>query len=212
MAGTLSGRLPGLQYRGGTLTLAGDLEAQVFDGTIVASGLTLRNAFSRFPRFSGNFTARQLDLGLITRTFPIGSITGHLDADVRGLELFGWQAVAFDAQLYSSPGDRTRHRISQRAVGNLANLGGGGGGVTAALQSGFLRFFDDFGYDRIGLRCQLRNDVCLMNGIPRPGGFYIVKGGGLPRLDVIGTVGRIAWSQLVSQIGAALANGQVEVR
>ena len=213
MAGTLSGRLPGLEYRGGTLRVAGDITAQVFDGTIVASGLQLRDVFSRFPRFSGNFTARQLDLGLITRTFPIGSITGHLDADVRGLELFGWQAVAFDAQLYTSPGDRSRHRISQRAVGNLANLGGGGGGVTAALQSGFLRFFDEFGYDRVGLRCQLRNDVCLISGIERPdGGFYIVKGGGLPRLDVIGTSGRIAWSQLVSQIGLALSNGQLEVR
>lgn len=213
MAGTLSGRLPGLEYRGGTLSVAGDITAEVFDGTVVASGLQLRNPFSRFPRFSGNFTARRLDLGLVTRTFPIGSITGRLDADVRGLEMFGWQAVAFDAQLFTTPGDRTRHRISQRAVGNLANLGGGGGGVMAALQSGFLRFFDDFGYERIGLRCQLRNDVCLMSGIPRPdGSFYIVKGGGLPRLDVIGTSGRIAWSQLVSQIGAALTTGAVEVR
>ena len=213
MAGTLSGRLPGMEFRGGTLSVAGDIAAQVFDGTITVSGLQLRNAFGRFPRFSGNFTARRLDLGQITRTFPIGSITGRLDADVRGLELFGWTPVAFDARLYTSPGDRTRHRISQKAVGNLANLGGGGGGVVAALQSGFLRFFADFGYDRIGLRCQLRNDVCLMDGIARPeGGFYIVKGGGLPRLDVVGTSGRIAWSQLMSQIGAALANGQVEVR
>lgn len=213
MAGTLSGQLPGLEYRGGTLRVAGDLAAQVFDGTIVASGLQLRDVFGRFPRLSGNFTARRLDLDMMTRTFPIGSITGRLDADVRGLELFGWRPVAFDARLLTSPGDRSRHRISQRAVSNLANLGGGGGGVMAALQSGFLRFFDDFGYDRIGLRCQLRDDVCLMDGIARPeGGFYIVKGRGLPRLDVIGASGRIAWSQLVEQVGAALANGGLEVR
>ena len=212
MAGTLSGRLPGLEYRAGTLRVAGDLSAQVFDGSIVASGLQLRDAFGRFPRFSGNFSARRLDLEQITRTFPIGSITGRLDADVRGLELFGWTPVAFDAQMYTSPGDRTRHRISQKAVGSLASLGGSGG-VVSALQSGFLRFFDDFGYDRIGLRCELRDDVCLMNGIGQAeGGFFIVKGGGLPRLDVIGTAGRVAWSQLVSQVRTALASGEVEVR
>ena len=212
MAGTLSGRLPGLAYRGGTLSVAGDIVAQVFDGTITASGLQLRDAFGRFPRLRGTFAARRLDLEAITRTFPIGSITGRLDADVQGLELFGWSPVAFDAQLYTTPGDRTRHRISQKAVSSLANLGGGGGGVVAALQSGFLRFFDEFGYDRIGLRCQLRDDVCLMNGIARPeGGFYIVKGGGLPRLDVIGTSGRVAWTQLLTQVQAALAGGPLKV-
>jgi hypothetical protein len=213
LSGTLSGRLPGLEYRAGTLAVAGDITAEVFDGTITINNLQLRNAFSGFPRFSGAISARRLDLELITRAIPIGSMTGHLDADIRGLELFNWSPVAFDANLYSSPGDRTRHRISQRAVNSLANMGGGGGGVMAALQSGFLRFFDDFGYERIGIRCQLRNDVCLMDGIARPGGgFYLVKGGGVPRLDVVGNSGRVAWSQLVSQIGSAIRNGAVEVR
>jgi hypothetical protein len=211
MSGTLSGRIPGLSLAAGTLSLSGDLVADVFDGHITASNLQLRDAFGTFPKLTGNFTARALDLRQITHTFPIGTITGRIDADVRGLELFGWSPIAFDANLYSSAGDKTAHRISQKAVGNLANIGGGG--AAGALQSGFLRFFDDFGYDRIELRCVLRNDVCLMGGMARDGGgYYLVRGSGLPRLDVVGNSSRVAWSQLVSQLMAAIETGDIQVR
>ena len=212
MAGRVSGHIPELVFRGRTLEFGGDLTATVFDGTVTARRLRLVDPLGSFPRVTGDFEARRLDLDLITHTFPIGSITGRLDADVGGLELFGWSPVAFDAHLYTSPGDRSRHRISQRAVNSLSNLGGGGG-VMGALQSGFLQFFKTFGYDRIGLTCQLRDDVCLMNGIPRrEGGFYIVRGGGLPRIDVVANSGRVAWSQLLGQVQSAIAGGNISVR
>ncbi|MFT3906476.1 MAG: hypothetical protein QM718_09250 [Steroidobacteraceae bacterium] len=214
MAGSLSGRIPGMTYRDKTLSINGDLSARVFDGQVTVSKLMLQDPLGAWPRFNASIAARNLDLDQITHTFPIGSITGRLDADVNGLELFNWEPVAFDAHLYTTPGDRSRHRISQKAVSSLSDIGGTGGGVSAALQSGLLKFFDDFGYRSIGLSCQLRNDVCLMNGIPRAeGGFYIVKGGGLPRIDITGNSGRVAWSTLLSQINAAINNsGDLEVR
>ena len=213
MAGRVSGRIPGLVYRDRTLAFDGDLRAEVFDGTVTARKLRLIDPLGAFPRVTGDFEARRLDLDLITHTFPIGSITGRLDADIGGLELFGWSPVAFDAHLYTTPGDRSRHRISQKAVNSLSNISGGGGGVMGALQSGFLRFFDTFGYDRIGLTCQLRDDVCMMDGIRRrEGGFYIVRGSGLPRIDVVANSGRVAWSQLVGQVMSALESGNVSVQ
>jgi hypothetical protein len=212
MAGRLSGSIPGLVYRDRALAFDGDLRAEVFDGTVTARKLRLIDPLGAFPRLTGDIEARRLDLDLITRTFPIGSITGRLDADIGGLELFGWSPVAFDAHLYTTPGDRSRHRISQKAVNSLSNLGGGGG-VMGALQSGFLQFFRTFGYDRVALRCQLRDDVCLMDGIPRrEGGFYIVRGSGLPRIDVVAGSGRVAWSRLVGQVMAALESGELTVR
>jgi hypothetical protein len=212
MTGRLSGRIPGLVYRDRTLAFDGDLRAEVFDGTVSARKLRLIDPLGAFPRVTGDFEARRLDLDLITHTFPIGSITGRLDADISGLELFGWSPVAFDAHLYTTPGDRSRHRISQKAVNSLSNIGGGGG-VMGALQSGFLRFFDSFHYDRIGLKCQLRDDVCLMDGIHRgEGGFYIVRGSGLPRIDVVANSGRVAWSRLVGQVMSALESGELTVR
>ena len=86
-------------------------------------------------------------------------------AAIDGLRLFNWAPVAFDARLYTPPGDRSKHRISQRAVENIGSIGGGGAGVTAALSSGFLRFFDDFNYERLGLSCRLENEVCAMDGV-----------------------------------------------
>ena len=213
MAGTLAGRLPGLAYRNGELRVQGEIAAQVFDGTVSVQRLRLQDPLGNWPQLSADVRARNIDLERITRTFPIGSITGRLDADVLGLELFDWSPVAFDARLYTTPGDRSRHRISQKAVSSLSDLGGGGGGVTAALQSGFLKFFQTFGYERIGLSCQLRDDVCLMDGIHRPnGGFYIVKGGGLPRIDIIGNAGRVAWGQLLGQIQSAINSGELQVK
>ena len=93
-------------------------------------------------------TARRLDLELVTSTFSIGSITGRLDADLSKLELFNWSPVAFDARLYSTPNDRSPRLISQKAVTNISSIGGSSGGVTSALQSGMLRFFEQFRYDR----------------------------------------------------------------
>ena len=73
------------------------------------------------------------------------------------------------------------------------------------LQGGLLRFFDTFGYDRVGLSCRLANDVCIMGGVlPAPAGYYIVKGSGLPRIDVIGSQSRVAWTTLVRQLGSAM--------
>ncbi|MEO6078414.1 MAG: hypothetical protein ABIQ86_01355 [Steroidobacteraceae bacterium] len=213
-AGKLSGRVPGLTYKDKVLTLQGNLEADVFSGHMVASNLRVREPLGAWPRLYGDVVARNLDLGLITSTFEFGSITGKLDVDLTGLETFNWTAVAFDLTMATPKGDRSRHRISQRAVQNLSDIGGGGGGVAAALQSGALKFFDEFGYDRIGLSCRLRNDICQMGGVGAAGnGFYIVKGKGLPRIDIIGNNQLVDWPRLLAQVRDALRNPQgIEVK
>jgi hypothetical protein len=64
-----------------------------------------------------------------------------------------------------------------------------------------MRFFDEFRYDQIGISCQLRDGVCLMSGIePTSTGYYLVRGRGLPRIDIIGNAGRVDWRDLVARI------------
>jgi len=203
-SGTLSGRIPRLELADGLVTLGGNLEAQVFDGRVTLGDLRMRDPLGQYPQLFADIGIEALDLEQITSTFEFGMITGRLSGFVRGLETFDWMPVAFEARLFTTPGDRSPHRISQRAVSNLSSIGGGSGGsVAAALQSGFLRFFDSFRYDRLGLSCTLANDVCRMDGIEAaPGGYYIVKGSGLPRIDVIGNQRRVAWTRLVRQLGA----------
>jgi hypothetical protein len=213
LAGRLSGRIPRIDYRDKTLTVAGDVEARVFGGRVVGSNLRLQDPLGPWPRLFADVRAYDLDLAEVTQTFSIGSITGRLEGHLLGLELFNWAPVAFDALFQTPPGDRSRHRISARAVGNLSNIGGGGGGVVAALQSGAFKLFDEYDYERVGLRCRLANDVCLMSGIEPSGtGYYIMKGKGLPRIDIIGNAGRVSWPQLASQIATQMrGEGQLRI-
>jgi len=113
-------------------------------------------------------------------------------------------ARADTCRIETSPGD-FKKRISQRAVQNISSLGGAGAG--AAIQRSFLRFFDTFGYDRIGLTCRLVGGVCAMGGLDDAGdhGYLMVKGGGLPALNVMGYNRRVSWDVLVSRLQAIAA-------
>jgi hypothetical protein len=207
--GRLGGTFSKLRMREGVVTLGTTLSAQVFDGNVTLSDLRLQDPFGKWPRFSSDVALENLDLELMTGAFSFGRITGRLSGRVDGLRLFNWAPVAFAARFYTPPGDRSKHRISQRAVENIGSIGGGGAGVAAALSSGFMRFFDDFNYERLGLSCRLENDVCAMDGVAPAanGGYYLVKGKGLPRIDVIGSSRRVDWPRLVQQLIAATKSG-----
>lgn len=200
--GRLGGVISKLRMREGVITLGTTLRAQVFDGVVTIKDLRLEQPFGTWPRFYSSIALDDLDLEILTGAFSFGRITGRLSGAIDGLQLFNWTPVAFDARLYTPASDRSKHRISQRAVENIGSIGGGGSGVAAALSSGFMRFFDDFNYDRLGLSCRLENEVCVMDGVaPAPtGGYYLVKGKGLPRIDVIGSARRVDWPRLVRQL------------
>ena len=131
-------------------------------------------------------------------TFSFGAIEGKLDGDIKELELQNWKPVKFDAIIQSSAG-RYPRKISQRAVENISSLGGAG--AAAAIQRSFLRFFEQFNYQSIGLSCKLRNDVCAMGGIAStPAGYVIVKGSGIPAITVMGYNQTVAWTDLLARI------------
>jgi hypothetical protein len=156
--------------------------------------------FGVVPRLRADLTLDDLDLGLLTRALSFGSIEGRLDGRVTSLVMERWQPVAFDANFHTPADDTSRHRISQRAVDNLASLGG----ANAVLSSTFLRVFSEFSYERLGISCRLRAGVCEMGGVePASRGFYLVKGGGLPpRIDVVGFNRRVDWQTLLSRLRA----------
>ena len=215
-SGTLSGRLPLLQLAENIITVGGTLSARAFDGTIDMSKLRIEQPFGRVPRMQGEMRFRGLDLQRVTEAFSFGLIQGRLSGDVAGLELQNWRPVAMDLHLYTAADDKTQHRISQRAVENLASVGGGG--AAAVLSTGFMQFFEVFAYDRIGLRCLLQNGVCAMSGTgpakagPQGRGYYIVKGRGVPRIDVVGYRDTVSWPRLVQQLAAITRSGSPTVK
>jgi hypothetical protein len=198
MHGALAGAIPKVSYRNKTLKVDGKLQFFVFDGMAEASHIELFDPFGRAPRFSGDLDMRGLDLDLLTRTFSFGNMQGRMDASVKNLDLVNWQPVRFDARLASSPGSY-RKKISQKAVENISALGGAGG--AAALQRSYMRIFENFGYDRIALSCVLRDGVCAMDGVERRGDAYvIVKGGGIPAINVIGYNRAVGWNELLNRL------------
>ena len=198
MHGTLSATIPTVRYADSKLNVDGALLFKLFDGTITAQNLELEDPLGKVPRLTGDIAMRNLDLDLVTNTFSFGKITGRIDADVKGLEFVNWDPVRFDARLISSPGDYPR-RISQAAVQNITALGGAG--AAAAIQRTFLRFFETFGYSRLGWSCRLDHDVCHMGGVEdAPQGYVIVKGGGIPAISVLGYNRNVSWRELLARL------------
>ena len=205
MLGTLAGRIPRVSYDGNEIKVEGALLFNVFDGTVVATHLKLANPFGRSPQLSGDLAMRNLDLDLLTRTFSFGNMQGRLDGDVNNLQLQDWQPSRFEAYLYSSAGSYPR-KISQRAVQNISALGGAG--AAAAIQRSYLRFFENFGYERIGWSCVLRNGVCAMGGIEgsNSGTYAIIKGGGIPAISVMGYNRNVSWRELLTRLKRVTQN------
>jgi len=211
LSGKLSGRLPQLSHAEGVLALGGELTAEIFSGTVAIRELRVERPLQPRARLRAEVELHGLELAELTEALSFGLMTGRVDGYVRGLEMLDWAPVAFDARLYTPPGDGARRRISQRAVDNIANLGGGGG--AGALSTGFLRFFEDFSYDAFALGCRLERDVCEMSGLePRDEGYVILRGQGLPRIDIMGYSRRVSWSVLLQQLASIVESEGPEIR
>jgi hypothetical protein len=198
LSGHISGQVPLVTYANKQLNMDGVMTFNMFDGTVAIRHLHIDDPLGVVPKLYADLTMRKLDLGELTRTYRFGAIEGKIDGDVKGLELQNWKAVRFDAALQTSE-DKQIKTISQRAVENIAALGGEG--TAAALQRTFLRFFDAFNYDKIGLSCKLRHDQCEMGGVAAtPDGYIIVKGRGIPALNVNGYNKQVSLSDLLARI------------
>jgi len=199
LSGQLSGMIPAVSYENRVIAVDGVALVKLFGGDILIRNLRLDDLFGVLPALDADLEFKNIDLETLTRTFSFGKITGKLAGRVEGLRMEDWVPVSFDARFATPEGDETRHRISQKAVDNISNLGGSG--VSGAISRSFLRFFEEFGYDRLGISCRLRRGVCEMDGIePAERGYYLVKGGGIPRIDIVGFNRRTDWAVLVSKL------------
>ena len=150
-----------------------------------------------------------INLSSLTETFSFGEITGRLDGSINNLQFVSWSPVQFDAWFGTPENDKSKHRISQTAVDNLTQVGNGGANI---LSKSFLKFFDSFGYDKLGLGCTLKNNTCKMRGVNRANnGFYIVKGSGVPRIDIVGFTDEVSWSVLTARLKRVVSSKDVIV-
>jgi len=197
-AGQLEGQLRDMRYSGELFSVGGGLEVEAFDGSVVVRGLEIQEPLGTVPILTADAELRGLSLLAVTQTFSFGRIEGRLDGQINDIRLIAWQPDSFDMHLYTPADDDLKHRISQRAVENLTEIGNG---ISAGLSTTFLRVFDEFRYDRIDLKVLLEGDIAELDGLAHSGGgYYLVKGAGLPRIDVIGRNRSVAWKDLVERL------------
>ncbi len=212
--GQLHGEIPRARYANDMLTFDGGLSLGIFEGAMQITNLAMERPFGTAPTLSADIDFNDIDLLRLTEVFDFGSISGKLDGHIHQLRLVDWTPVRFDAALVTDRKPGVRQRISQRAVQNISSVGDAS--FVSSLQGQLIGLFDDFGYSRLGIRCQLNNEVCLMGGLddmhtPRSdsSGFTIVEGAGLPRLTVVGYNRLVDWPTLVERLKAV---GQGEVK
>ncbi len=197
--GNISGKIPWLNYHNQTIKIGGRLKMRIFDGEIVANNLIIKNLLNNIPELKTNIKINKLNLKTLTSITEFGQIQGQLSGYVRKLHLINWQPVSFDAHLANPLDDAIRHRISQKAIQNLSNLSGNL--AVNIFSNSILKVFENFYYKRLGWGCRLRKNICYMNGVGKVRkGYYIVKGGRLPRIDVIGYNKSVDWNQLLNRL------------
>jgi len=207
--GSISGKIPNARYQDNVLDLDGGLQMSLFSGDVSLSNLVMERPFGVAPTLSADVALNDIDMESMTRVFDFGSISGSLDGHINKLRLVDWSPVAFDAKFYTDKNWKGKRRISQRAVRDISSVAGSG--LMAGLQNQVLKIFDDFGYEKIGISCKLKDNVCAMDGVGSAGdGYIIVAGGGLPRIQVVGFRRRVDWPTLISRLQAA-TEGQAPV-
>ncbi len=198
MRGEIKGQIPLVTYANHALRMDGEMQLSLFKGQVALSDLEVDDPLGAVPKLHANLRMREIDMGEITRTCNFGSITGKLEGDVQHLRLQNWKPVSMNAVIQTADGPFEK-KVSQRAVENITALGGEG--TAAALQRTFLRFFKQFGYEKMGLSCELRGDVCKMGGVEQiPGGFVIVKGEGIPSVNVNGYTEYVSWKDMLARM------------
>ncbi|WP_069472240.1 hypothetical protein [Candidatus Marithrix sp. Canyon 246] len=197
--GNISGKIPWLNYRNQAINIGGRLKMRIFDGEIIAHHLSINNLLNNIPELKANIKINKLNLKTLTNITEFGEIQGQLSGYVRKLHLIDWQPVSFDAHFANPLDDAIRHRISQKAIQNLSNLSGNL--AVNIFSNSILKVFENFYYKRLGWGCRLRKGICHMSGVgATKKGYYIVQGGRLPRLDVIGYNKSVDWNQLLNRI------------
>jgi len=203
MKGKIDGQIPLITYAGKQLNMDGAMTFNMFNGTVGMNNLRIDDPLGTVPKLYANLDMRNIDLGDFTRTFNFGAIEGKMEGEVRDLQLENWKPVHMDARIQTMDGKHTK-KISQRAVENITALGGEG--TAAALQRTFLRFFKEFNYEKIGMSCKLRQDICEMGGIESTRsesttqGYVIVKGKGIPAVTVNGYTKYVSLDDLLGRI------------
>ncbi len=207
--GSISGKIPGVTLNDGVLAVDGEIEFNVFDGQVLLSDLLIERPFGVLPSLAANLEAKNLDMQLLTHTFSLGQISGRMNGYVHDLRMLDWKPVTFDAWIGTPEGSGSND-ISRQAVNHLTTIGGGT--ATAALTGPVMRLFNNFSYKRLGLGCELKNNICRVRGLDEDeASVLIMEGAGIPKIMIRAFNRQMDWPSLVAGLTAASEGESIKI-
>jgi hypothetical protein len=168
------------------LNTTGTSSMNLFGGTIGIGSLSVEEPLSSIRTIKADLDFRDIDLLRVTRVLEFGSISGVMEGTLQGLEISQGQPAAFVADFETVKRKGIPQKINIAAVENITIIGTGHG-FQAGIGRGIATFFDEFGYDRIGFYCSLKNDNFIIKGkVVENDTEYFVRGITLgPQINVI---------------------------
>ncbi|MFA7495245.1 MAG: hypothetical protein WCY67_02910 [Acidithiobacillus sp.] len=205
--GTIAADIPDLTYHAGNIRTSGNLSAEIFGGRVQVNDLKVDHFLGVMPLLRANMTVHDLQLKPLTDAFHFGYISGVLQGEVHHLYLLNWSPETFQARFATVKTPDVSQKISYQAVQSITKLGGGDG-ISGFFQGMFLRLYKTFNYAHLGLGIDLKNGVAELSGVkPENGGFLILQGQGLPRVDIVGYNRRVDWEELLARLKIAMQTG-----
>ncbi len=182
----LEGDLSDIKLADGALTASGSLTLTGLDGMVTCSNMAAEGLFGPAPEVRSDIVIRDIDLAQLTGPFQFGSISGSISGEIKGL-VMGFTfpyARAFTADIHTVKKKGVSQKIDATAVNKLARVGGSKG-LATALSTGVYRYFDEYYYDRMGIRLSLEDGWLDIHGIPKGKEEYLIlRGLRLPSISM----------------------------
>ncbi|MHB8110972.1 MAG: translocation/assembly module TamB domain-containing protein [Syntrophorhabdaceae bacterium] len=184
--GTVKARFPMIAFQDGELKTEGSLAIDIFDGRIEVLDMYVKDLFASSRKIGGDIVFNDIDLGKITDTIKVGKITGVIKGSLKDLVIEYGQPSRFVFDLDTVKKSGVSRKVSVDAIENISILGTGTGGIGAILKSGVNKFFKEYPYSRIGVRCTLENDNFNIRGkIVEGQKEYLIRRAFLRGIDVV---------------------------
>lgn len=166
----------------------GELRAPLYGGELLVKGLAVAYPFqpeARQYRFHAGLI--DFDLDSASAAFGLGRITGKADLTLSEVHVAGLRPIA-GVLRFSTRDEAPERRISLDAVRGISRASTGAGFDPGVLGRAYLRFFEDFPYEAVGLSVGLKGDACTLRGREFPDGReYFLKRSGPFGVDVVNT-------------------------
>ena len=141
----------------------GSILISALGGEIMITNVKVEQIFSRYPKIRADIGFENIDLAQISQYFSFGEMSGIINGHIKDLRIAYGQPESFELLIESAHQKGKRQMISLAAVNNISVLAQGSPVMVSWL------FPKTFPYQKIGIKCSLKNDYFVIHGLMKHG-------------------------------------------